>query len=181
MAEIIQLEQFRHSLRAPSGVAFPTVYRVTGCYWKDPGAALNLEDLKPDPTRPHREYSLSSDPSERLANLVCEPIMRLDPVHDCGWVIVRHHRNRDIAEAYFDGLDDGAQNIKLGQRLWQTADGIFSLHHREARYPCRDCLLIYSLSAQYNVDWPLVDPWCHVVASDGSIFSDPDILLPDDL
>jgi hypothetical protein len=179
MAEIIQLEQFRRSVRSPGGVWFPTVHRIIGCAWDGPKEGpINFEDLTPDPTWPYRYYSLSPDAPVQLANLASEPITRLDPTLDHGWVIVRHHRDLDLAHAYLDGLDDGEEKYEVTVKQWRTTEGIFTLHHRETRHRCRDCLLIYATSERTP---GLAAPWCHIVASDGSIFSDPDILIPDDL
>ena len=185
MAEIIKLEEFRRSVRAPSGVSFPTVHRVSGCSWRAPDDGGSLEDLTPDPSWPYREYTLAPETpgapgaTSRIANLTSEPITRLDPALDWGWVIVRHHANHDIARAYLDGLHDCERVPSIQQKMWQTADGIFTLHHREAMPRCRDCLLIYSVSAHDELanGWPPIECWYHIVAGDGSTFSDPDILL----
>jgi hypothetical protein len=177
MAKVIRLDQFRRAVRTPSGISFPTVYRVLGCGWhmvSNGDGSFRLGD--PKPSEPYMGYSLSTEAPVLIANEKAEPITRLDAAIDQGWIIVRHHVRIELAYAYLDGVTDGDDDPTVGggQRLWQTPDGFFTLHQRKVREGCRDHLLVYTMSEYKAVG----NDWCHIAATDGTVFSDLDMLLP---
>jgi len=172
-ATIIQLDHSRRGVRSPSGVFFPTVHRITGCSFKEAN-----DGFVPDPDFPYVGYSLTTESSIGIANEAATAITHLDPQLDQGWLIVRRFANIETASAYLDGLYDAEPDLdwSSGRKLWQTPDGIFTLHHREARPNCPDCLLIHFDNVDDASRGPFEECWCHIVSSDGTASANSDIL-----
>jgi hypothetical protein len=178
---IIQLNEYRRAgVRAPSGIYFPTLYRLTGYNWKlRPGTtyddSFDESDLLPDTTSPIVQYSLDGNLDCRFANEERVAITHLDPRLDRGVVFIRHWSNKSDACAYMDGLDDAlAQPSGIAPILYQIDQSLFTLFFRPASDTQRDCVLVYYEDSLHG--WPIGDPWCHTVLADGSTSSDHDML-----
>jgi len=188
-AEIIRLGATRAStVRCPkNGVIFPQVYRVTGYLWDvedntfgetscllSDDAKMAASDRKAGPS-----YTLSPEDARGFANAHWEPIHNLDRNVDTGWLIVRHHRNKDFLEGYQNGLQDTRRDwSNRDASIFRTEYGLFTLEHREATPLCPDHLLGYITNLPEEIMGGVMD-WAMVVDSFGAEH-DIDVFLPAD-
>jgi hypothetical protein len=143
--KIIRLDQYRGGIKH-AGIVFPQVYRATGYSWTfaDP---ITQTDLIPDTRYFHGPFYVLDDTDRgTLSNAKFEPIDRLDPSVDRGWVIVRHHPGEVLMDGYLRGYWDMRVigfDQNLGAIVYRTKNGIFTCVHREAMPNKPDHLLIF--------------------------------------
>jgi hypothetical protein len=168
-AKIIRLDDYRVSqIRcSQNGVVFPQIYRCTGSSWKlREGETLeNYTTLLPSDDE-HIFYTLLGEDDGTFANPKFEPLTRLDPSIDEGWVMLRHHQNHAEFDGFIYACVDLDRGDSLSQIGFETDQGLFTLVHRPAKAGCKDCLLVYTtMVAHPNVG---LDHWTKVIDSDSN-------------
>ena len=164
MAEITRLSDYRRStISSPSGTIFPTLYRVQGFapLPKLVGGVVEQTD-KPDRSWPLRFYSFVPEVSEpKVINQRGTTITRFEPGLDEGWLYVRAHADEAGAMEYCEGVAAAQDKFDytVACRVAVTAQGIFSLYHRDAA----------RANSPYTDHARSQFEWCHIVKSDGSV------------
>jgi hypothetical protein len=180
-AKIIQLNRFRVGYRHwANSVKFPELHRVTGFFYDllDEGLPTEKEVVTDRPAAP--SYSLSADGEFGLANPTVEPIKMLSATEDKGWLIVRHHRSGASVDGYLNAIADGTNEFhELGQMVWQTDDGIFTVLHRPRTINRPDHLLVYVTETpiQRGPLSGVFESRYHIVFPDGTTSRDDGLLL----
>jgi hypothetical protein len=178
-AKIISLNEYKSTVRSSrNGVAFPTIYQAQGyCFNVNPEAVDEKGQIF---------YTLSKDENGGYRDVTYQAIRGFSE-EDTGWLILRHHPNRENVEGYLDALCDLQTKEVPGRRvIFQTNEGLFSLVHREASPDCPDKLVVYVTRAPDPlVTHPLAGKFSNgwldhhqIIHPDGSLTEDPDILLP---
>ena len=169
-AKIIKLDRFRSGVRCePLGLFFPVVYRLTGFGFSECG---NFADKR----YPSIQYTLAEEPGVVIADPRYQAITRLDPVHDDGWVMVRHHRSREALSGYLDGLQD-LEAVPHAQGVtYESNDGLFTIVQRDPVKGCPNHLLIYAATTDDD-DYDGDCCWTKVVTSTGEV-TDDEVLYP---
>ena len=180
-AKIIELSEYKSTIRSKrNGVAFPTIYRAQGYFYGEEGLAGARGE------EGAVFYTLSKNDANGYRDVAYEPIRGFSE-EDTGWLILRHHPNRDNVEGYLDAqCDSGIRNPSGGLSIFQTKEGLFSLLHRPAVPGCPDKLVVYvtrgpdpfvgnAFADTYGDGW--MDHH-QIVQVDGSLTEDPDIMLP---
>lgn len=183
MAQVIKLPSPElSSIRGKDGRRFPQLYRGVGYEWdgSDTENPHIVTDLKPSDRVSAPFYTLSTEDLGGLSKVEWTPINQLSSEIDSGWVIVRHHLNRDRLEGYLDGASDLISYPKDPCALWvfQTKHGLYTVQHRPATATCPDLLLAYTYS-EYDAVNDVWFPEYIVVDKDGTVH-DGDILEPED-
>ena len=188
-AKIVTLSNTRRSnvVCRETGVVFPQIFRLTGKTWEfkdgrvpDDCFIKSTDELQPSKDDVAPTYVLEyGHQYVRIATPHWEPIRFLDPMMDSGWVIVRHHCSRELADGYIDAMLDTNTHESIANDWWgmfQTELGLFSLLHRPAAAQTRDCLLIFI--TKVHGPYGLLD-WFHVIGPDGEEL-DENALYPDE-
>jgi hypothetical protein len=130
------------------------------------GRKLEQTD-KPDRSWPLQFYSFVPEVSQpKVIDQSSTRITKFEPDIDEGWLCVRAHSDEATALEYCEGVAAAQDKFDYPYacRVAVTAQGIFSLYHRDtARQACPDHLIIYTDQACSQFEW------CHIVKSDGSM------------
>lgn len=144
----------------PLGFRFPAIFRVTGFCWQataDNEMVMVDGELVPDETKPVTLYSLSNDPNDlpmQIAKPAFTLISHLDPTVDDGWLIIRHHRSKDIADGYIAGMIDTDDSEWTDTaNVYQTEAGVFTLLYRMPRVGADNHLIAFYAEVGRFEDW----------------------------
>jgi hypothetical protein len=187
--EVIRLADFRKQKRLTNGTTFPQLYRVRGYYLDGEASELKGEFVAgPDMGPPC--YSFSDTDPCGYQNPRWEPIHRLDPEIDKGWVVIRRHlQAKERMDAYLDGIYDMWPKcpFRLRMQRFLAEDEGFTIVQREEAPPgLPDHLLIFISKIMAPVvktaNFGLISggwmDFYHIVFPDGTISNDGDSLYP---
>lgn len=161
-------------LRHPAnGIVFPSLFRVTGNFY-------NFDTTPGELAPPCYILSDTDNPSGDEAGIIVSNVEKIDVLNanvDKGWLVVRHHRSREVADGYIDAVLDTGCNDPGTCMLWQTDQGHFTILQRRTAEGRPDNLLIYITEVFTPTG---IDVVSHIVFPDGSSTNDDEILYPPD-
>jgi hypothetical protein len=169
-AKIIELGQYRSTVRAQNGVQFPQVYRLDGfLYEQGEGDELWVSQDAAEPF-----YTLNDTDASGLANPTWTPITSIEK----GWLIIRHHMRSEFTEGYLDAFMDirSGDPQQAAGTVYRTKEGIFTLIHRRKARGQVDGLIVY-ITKMPATNGPCEGTWMdrwHIVQEDGSVSHDID-------
>jgi hypothetical protein len=126
------------------------------------------------------DYTFYEDDTCGLASTTAEPICKLDPDIDSGWLIARHHRGPEAFNGYVIAVIDLGDDENSGTSLrgFQTKEGFFTLLQRPAAKRRPEHLFVCALK-----EWNDQHGWverCKIVHPDGHTTQDDGILFSPD-
>lgn len=183
-AEIVHLNQDSPTnvICNQTGLRFPLVYRRVGHLNRvdrTPGRDGNISIYEGEFAV---HYTLSPDPVTHFFSQNVRPIKFMDSHLDRGWLLVRHHKNRELASSYLDYDSDiigcMPNGAVPGQRLFEIEGQYFTLTHRPHLEDAPDRLVAYITKAPRHGYFHEEGDVCTILSADGTQLH-PDVLWGD--